>query len=1474
MKQRIWIYRYDLSAIGAIIVLVLLYILPLYGKGQIVFSDLDFGGTSQRYMEEIAGVWNERWSTSTLLNAPRLLYILPFYLLSLASGDSGPVLLKSFITCVLLVSALSMYLFTKRLVSVYFSRHFTFVRIIALLPGALFYALNPWVIFRIQHVYLLCGYSLFPLVLMFFLNAFDPKFQMQRIPNYNFHRLYRANVVDLFLLAAVFTVSAAAIHYFFYGLLYLAMLTILLLIKLSWIHRKSGRADLGALYRNFLLKGAIFGLFFGLLSFYWLSLYFGSILMGAQVSQHNINVVDTLTLFSRNSSPVNVLYMISYWWPMFPLSSLPLSFYICGGVLLALIGWAMLSCSLRYSLILMFTLLTVLFTVIATGVNIPLFAGLFVQLVTKTPVIGSIFRDPNKIVGLIAVNFSVLLSFGLLQALDRLKRPFFGRVFKPAAVLAVVCCLWVYAQPLRDTFINGYYKPVKVPDEYSQLAAKLPDSTQPEDKVLYFPVADNMVQSSNGVATPVWNKGDTWMEKATGDFQVYSSPANTLFHHEGNEPSITYYINFLQYLLDNGFSSKLGKLFVPFGINQLVYHHEYTGQEMRQAFNVQLLDAQQGLKNTYSNPYFTLYQLADKLPYMSVIPHKVVTPYGFGRMEGYSHQPGFEFSKYGVLFQGLNPALPLVQTVNEGDYVEAASFNDLLLSQLPADHYLYPFDAIEDGNPFLKWSKTLLSNNDWLWYLASRNIHNYAFDMDLNAGTAVTFATSKLDVPAYMLDRITGSTVLDFNKVLQTDAFFTPDNPELFSVQAAPRGLDNTLPVLHGEIVEGKPDNIWQVAKSGLMETKESNPYQFSITASGRGTNKLHFKVRFYNASMEELDISYVVAPTTENNFDGARFYGEFVTPPETKWMRIDLLTQQRPEQKSYWWIHDMKLVDLGAYKKPNTFVMHKTVAKRQLAQVYARVFVNRSGGTIRVAFPDGTVDVPTQDASLNQFQWVDLGQHLLPKGEVDISVTNLKGFNAVNVLAIVPEEEREGLALPVRQAVDRGKLFMLLEAENDFAGSGNVQSERAYPELSMGRGISYQDGELRRSVEILKTGDYSAALLANIPAAYPGMLTVTFTNKATGAVVKRSIRSGPSQSGHSDTDKVIETDNLQDIFAKKLISLPTVLLDYTRKEIGDMYLTKGSYTLSITFKSAVPSLSSVKDFHLLDSKEVKLAAATEDSGQTPSQGNPKISLGTSEMRQSEGQLELRYSSTLSSNWYTYASAKMPAAANEEYLVRFDAISENAPERHLKAVFLNKNSEILATAFIDEIEESYKKKWNHYEQILKAPEGTAFMQLQVLARGDAKADGSFRMKNYSVIPYKGMIMLDQFLLAEGNDAATFFITPPQEEKMNFKRQNAMSRSFTLNNPEHKLLLINEIESPNPLWEFELNGDKQRARIAVNGVTTGFITSESGSGTVVIILRRHYWLGIGLLVVGVLAGGMYMLPLSRSLFKNRKLERSL
>lgn len=220
-------------------------------------------------------------------------------------------------------------------------------------------------------------------------------------------------------------------------------------------------------------------------------------------------------------------------------------------------------------------------------------------------------------------------------------------------------------------------------------------------------------------------------------------------------------------------------------------------------------------------------------------------------------------------------------------------------------------------------------------------------------------------------------------------------------------------------------------------------------------------------------------------------------------------------------------------------------------------------------------------------------GRAYLPRGDSSITVYNLQGFNAVNQFAIVPVDQLDILSFPVEQALKRGKLFFTLEAENDFELQGNVQTQRALPRLSMGRGISFQKGALSRDVEVVKSGTYSTAILADLPSGYQGELTMEWMNKETGELLTRKIHTDESYRRLPATSaselQVMETVPYQDGFSKQIIEVPGVLSNYGRIEFKDLFFPKGQYRLSLKLDSQVPALSTFADIHRMAGQEVKL---------------------------------------------------------------------------------------------------------------------------------------------------------------------------------------------------------------------------------------------------------------------------------------------
>ena len=139
--------------------IMLLVSLPLYRAGHITFSDLAIGREADQYLNYVFGVFNEQLGTSNWFNLPRLNWIYLPYLFGKLLGNSGSIFLATLIYFIFLVTAFSFGTLYRRLVNN--SKHP--LSEIGLIGGCLIYSMNPWVLIRVQHIFLLCGYALVPL---------------------------------------------------------------------------------------------------------------------------------------------------------------------------------------------------------------------------------------------------------------------------------------------------------------------------------------------------------------------------------------------------------------------------------------------------------------------------------------------------------------------------------------------------------------------------------------------------------------------------------------------------------------------------------------------------------------------------------------------------------------------------------------------------------------------------------------------------------------------------------------------------------------------------------------------------------------------------------------------------------------------------------------------------------------------------------------------------------------------------------------------------------------------------------------------------------------------------------------------------------------------------------------------------------------------------------------------------------------
>jgi hypothetical protein len=147
--------------------------------------------------------------------------------------------------------------------------------------------------------------------------------------------------------------------------------------------------------------------------------------------------------------------------------------------------------------------------------------------------------------------------------------------------------------------------------------------------------------------------------------------------------------------------------------------------------------------------------------------------------------------------------------------------------------------------------------------------------------------------------------------------------------------------------------------------------------------------------------------------------------------------------------------------------------------KVLLRYFANDKGGLLDLDLGGKPLTLKTK-SHVNRFVWTDLGTLRLSEGTQTLSIENRKGFNALNLLALIPAEKYEQYRAEFINSLHDKDIIHIFEAESDFNFDGTAASPVVYD-------IDYSNGkalELRRTqdiastkFEILKDGNYNLAI-------------------------------------------------------------------------------------------------------------------------------------------------------------------------------------------------------------------------------------------------------------------------------------------------------------------------------------------------------------------------------------------------------------
>ena len=1384
-----WMRHYRPELIACAI--LLLSIIPLLLPGHITYSDLAIGRVADEYLNYVVGVFNEQLGTPNWFNLPRLTWIAIPYLIGKIFGNSGHLFLASLIYLIFVVTTFSFGSLFRRLVQD--SKHP--LSEIGLIVGAIVYAINPWVMVRIQHIFILCGYALVPLAISYYWGLLGEESWGRN----SFHvPLTMREWRKFLLLGCIVSASFAGIHFGIFIILCMVAMVGILAPKALWVAFK--QRCLPEWFVWYALRGVLTGGTFILFAAYWIMPFVMSIVGGIRPSQNNVNAIETVVNFSRAVTPSNLLLGISYWWPQFDHTLLPNTFEYGGFAIMSvgLIG-------ILYSRRIVLAVLSAGVLFIASGTYLPSFAATYISMVFDTMYpFGDMIRDPNKLYGVFILPAAVFIAYGFTALEVALKKVLSLKksLLLISTVSAVGLLFWL--SPTYNIFFLGYYTPVEWPDPYNNLQAQLESLPEPH-KVLYLPVSDFVTHPDINVASPEFNNGTIQglnRPKATGDHMCFDTREDTLFPFEGNDMMVMYFLKYLHHQMDHHNINDVGGLVSKAGITHIVLRRDYPYAQERLDEYKNILDSQTDLELVWEEEFMALYAVKPAQGDGQYFKNLTYTTGGLERMQWLPRY--FETATQNVnLLFAYDGHEPAIEHLKPGEIVEITSTADLWMTQLSTDDFVYPADPLRNVTPHSSWAKLILTGHDWEHTSNHYKLANHKSQFDMGRGLA--FTLSPTQVPHKALAPPENGIPLLTEQLSTPATFLRPFEHFAIETQVTDEQATEFKVLVPGSV----PITEWQMLDTPHFPMKELQLYYITVQKNKIEEDdvQLEFRVGFYSAEGNRLDTTYAYTPNTIPPKEIQELSQTFLTPKGTATATLEIRVLNPTQTDIEIQFSDLSLFALENFATPNTLTFD--LPEKDYSEegyLWIRYLCSPKGGVVHFTTDNFDQELDTRCGPVSRLEWVayPTAKELAPT----VQMTNKTGINAINALTWLSKSEMVTLQQTTSAKIQDKTLMHIVDSV-DMDGSHLVESENVHTQLMGGTMKHGVNGTLHSTFDIAKESTYQLDILDYLP------------NDGDQYTVELYARTSP------DTPIITTTVTADD--SRRTLREGT-LNHFAKSTIPTIPLSPGLYDVYVKVQGTSRLLI---DWDDLDNKDVPECI---------------------EMNKSE-----RYTDRLlpmwEKNWGSLNSKVIPYNQQDSLMLWFEYAVVECRSLHGKLKFLNAQKEELGVIYLSDTANG-GVDLTAYEEFTTPPEGTEYIQVQFMAQHQeifseqAKyVIGGFQLwSESSSIGIDALILLEQqstqdWSLAETWQADTN-TTPVAIESTRGKRTIQLDTASANRR-------IQFFESPIHHWIFESSTQRLKA-FAVNGLSFGLDVPENVDTVQArIALNRTWNRGVIIMLMGFL-----------------------
>ena len=1386
-RFRLWgkHYRPELVACGILFVAIL----PLLMPGHITYSDLAIGRVADEYLNYVIGVFNEQLGTPNWFNLPRLTWIALPYMIGKIFGNSGHIFLASLIYLIFVVSTFSFGSLFRRLVAD--SKHP--LSEVGLVVGALVYALNPWVIIRIQHIFILCGYALVPLVISWYWGLLGEESWGRS----NFHvPLSMREWRKFLLLGAVVSASFAGIHFGIFIILCMVTMVGILVPKALWVAFK--RRCLFSWLVWYGLRGALTGGTFILFAAYWIMPFVMSIVGGIRPSQNNVNAIETVVNFSRAVTPSNLLLGISYWWPQFDHTLIPQTFFIGG---LAIMGVGAIG--VLYSRRIILASLAGLVLFIATGTYFPSFAARYISMVFDTMYpFGDMIRDPNKLYGVFILPAAIFIAYGF-TALENLLKKLLSSDAKIKVGIGSFATvgLFLWFSPIYNIFFLGYYYPVEWPEAYDNLNAQLEALPEPH-KVLYLPVSDFVTNPQINVASPEFNSNTIQGEdrpKATGDHMCFDTREDTIFPFEGNDMMVMYFLKYLHHHLDHHDIDDVGGLVSKAGITHIVMRRDYPYAQARLDGYKDILDAQDDLELIWEEEFMALYAVKPVQGDGQYFRNLAYTTGGLERLQWMPRYFETAAQNINLLFayDGHQPNLNLL---HDNELVEVTSQADLWMTQLSADDFVYPADPLRNVTPHSSWAKLILTGHDWEHTSKHYKITNQRADFDMGRGLA--FTLSPKQIPHKALAPPENGIPFLTEKLLTPAKFFRRFDHFQIAIDASETAPDHFTVTVPGTV----PATEWEILDTPHFELEELELYYIKVMQDHMLEEgvQLEFRVGFYSKEGNRLDTAYAYPPNTIPPKEIKELSQTFLTPKGTTTGTLEIRVINPTGHDIHIDFFGLSMFALKNFSTPNTLTFD--LPEKDYSEegyLWIRYLCSPKGGLVHLTTENFDEELDTRCEPISKLVWK--AYPTVANLSRTVSMTNKTGINAINALTWISKSELAKIAAKVdSQLAD--KTVMTIVDSMDMEGRKLVDSENTHHQYIGGTLKHGTIGSLHIRLDVVKSSHYQLDILDYLPHE---------NDKYTLRVVPKD----------SPEEPLIDTIITQQ--DKRRTLRKGDMKNYAKSTVSGLELDKGQYDVFIGLQSHEKDVITWHDLH---NKDV-----------------PECIIHHEDTQSIDRMLPL-----WEKNWGFLNSDIVPYKDKESLMIWFRYSVIDCRALHGKLKFFDKDKNEIGIVYLSDTAHG-GEEFTDYEHFSDVPEGTAFVQVQFLGRHTDvfSEEDRYTIGHFTLWEETTSIGIDALVLLEENDDQDWTKsnawnndTTPLEVQ-----SDRGIRKIALNDTETRRIQF--FESPIHHWIFQHDQTRLPA-FAVNAVGFGLeIPTDINEIEATIGLNTTWNRGVVIMLLGFL-----------------------